>query len=75
MYTAAYLSGRCANGAQRDTGRLYHAVLDTFNPWGKALCGAKPGKRSGCGFVQQPEQQITCPRCLKKLTSIQKEKK
>lgn len=62
---AAYLSGRCADGAQRDGGRRYHLVPQDRIPWGRALCGAKPGRTSGCGFVAD-DRPATCARCLKR---------
>jgi hypothetical protein len=61
---AARLAGRCANGYERDSGRRFHA-LETYSEFGKALCGAKPGRLSG-GWSESPGS-VTCPRCLKKL--------
>jgi hypothetical protein len=65
------LSGRCADGAERDGGRRIHVVL-TANPlghapaWAKALCGAKPGRRSALGFVEvDGAENPTCPRCAR----------
>lgn len=67
-----YLAGRCANGAERDCGTLNHAV--DSETW-KALCGAKPGRRSA-GWrpeldndPQYADLKVTCPRCLKKMSS------
>lgn len=66
-----YLAGRCANGAERDKGRIYHAV-----PVGsrRALCGAEPGPRSAGWAPWNPEdsadQDVTCPRCRKKLAAL-----
>ena len=63
----ARLTGRCANGAERDGGRRIHVVL-VDNPlagmwWTAALCGAKPGRlSSGFAEVDGPETP-TCPRC------------
>lgn len=72
--TAHYLTGRLANGAERDCGTLWHAVSDDSY---SALCGARPGRRSG-GWgpfepkeLQDPNQPITCPRCLKKMQKAQ----
>lgn len=62
-----WLSGRCADGAQRDAGRRIHVVLSETGEapaWGRALCGARPGRRSGCGFVEVDGAEApTCPRC------------
>jgi hypothetical protein len=58
----AYLSGRCANGGQLDGGRRYH-IVPSGNAWGVALCGARPGRTSGCGFVPS-DHEPTCPRCI-----------
>jgi hypothetical protein len=57
------LAGRCANGAERDGGTLFHAV-----PAGKwdALCGAHPGRRSA-GWSQYAGDGVSCPKCLRKL--------
>jgi hypothetical protein len=55
------LAGRCANGAERDSGSKYHAVRGNV-----ALCGAKPGPRSA-GWSTYPGEAVTCPRCLTKL--------
>ena len=65
---AAMLTGRCANGAERDRGRLVH-LLPEPGHWGKALCGAKPGRLSGAGWDMGEDRElgeITCKRCLKK---------
>ena len=68
---ARRLSGRCTSGAQRGAGTVFHAVPDG-SAWGEALCGARPGRRSGCGFVEPttPGQPITCARCLRKMTIV-----
>ena len=62
---AARKIGRCANGAERDKGFVYHAV--SSDAW-SALCGAKPGRLSA-GWQNEPEplERVNCPRCLKKL--------
>ena len=68
-YTPLRMTGMCRNGAERDGGRIFHAVPGIVQPggsWQKALCGAQPGIR-GNGWNQQPGQMVTCPRCLKKL--------
>lgn len=63
---AARLAGRCANGAERDGGRRYHA-LARFSEFGTALCGAKPGRTSGGWCQPYGDQPVTCPRCLSKI--------
>lgn len=63
------LSGRLANGAERGKGSVYHAVTST-SEWTTAICGAKPGRRSGAGFIEPVDtaQTVTCTRCLAKLS-------
>jgi hypothetical protein len=59
-----YLAGRCVDGAERDGGTRFHVVNLTT---AKALCGARPGKRSAGWFgawIRPP--QITCPKCFQK---------
>lgn len=58
----ARLSGRCADGAERGRGSVTHVVFG--GAFGRALCGARPGKRSAHGFVELPiGTTITCGRC------------
>lgn len=57
--------GRCANGAERDSGRGTHAVL--LNSW-RALCGTEPGRRSA-GWSERNVDEVTCPRCLRRLVA------
>jgi hypothetical protein len=50
-------------------GSLAHAVAYAQHPAGlhlPALCGARPGKRSG-GWSEYRPAAVTCPRCLAKL--------
>lgn len=64
----ARLSGRCANGFERDRGRVYHALTE-FTEFGRALCGRQPGRLSG-GWVEPINATLTevnCPRCRAKL--------
>jgi hypothetical protein len=61
---AVYLLGRCANGAERDKGKLVHAVPDS----GVALCGATYGSRSAGWSREEDGQMVTCPRCLRRAT-------
>lgn len=58
--------GRCANGAERDTGSIYHAVEN--HAW-SALCKAKPGRMSA-GWSSEQGERVTCPRCIKKLKAL-----
>lgn len=65
------LSGRCRSGFEGDGGRLSHAVPNG-EPWGKALCGAKPGRHSAHGFLDlnaPPEALPTCERCRGRLVA------
>lgn len=65
-YTAARKIGRCANGAERGKGVVYHAVNGVW----AALCGTQPGRQSA-GRQSEPEpiDKVNCPRCLRKLAS------
>lgn len=70
-YRPAYLLGKLANGAERDKGRLWHALPTAGGI--KALCGAQPGRRSA-GWGPHHEghadgQRITCRKCLKRIES------
>jgi hypothetical protein len=61
-----YLTGRCANGAERDAGRLIHAVPD--GTW-TALGGIEPGRRSAGWSMNRDCENFTaptCPRCRRK---------
>lgn len=53
-------TGRCANGAERDGGRVYHAVRGH-----RALCGTEPGRLSD--WSDQPGDNVTCLRCINKI--------
>jgi hypothetical protein len=66
-YRAVRLTGRCANGAERDGGTKYHALAEREHV---ALCGAKPGRRS-VGWSDYADSvrdvsKTTCPRCIAK---------
>lgn len=71
-YESRSLTGRCANGAERDSGTLYHALPLPGSPMyieGKgyrAVCGAEPGRRS-VGWGWDNVNNVTCPRCLRRL--------
>ena len=67
-------TGRNANGFSRDGGQIVHAVPllegeSRLNDGGsrKALCGTQP---QGISYWGEPYvvKQVTCPRCLKKLS-------
>jgi hypothetical protein len=62
-FEAKRLTGRCANGAQRDSGTLYHAVESGKHEFFPAVCGAVGGKRSS-GWADQNGKDITCKKCL-----------
>ena len=65
-YQVLTMTGRRANGGQLDAGRLYHAVgMDNV-----AFCGAKHGRRSDWSMYHGDE--VTCPRCLKRIASIER---
>jgi DNA-directed RNA polymerase subunit RPC12/RpoP len=77
-YEALTLTGRCANGAERDRGKLYHAVAYheglLYGYYGHpAVCGAKPGRRSN-GWSDCKGRDVTCPRCAKKLEKERQER-
>ena len=63
----AKLAGRCANGLERGQGRKVHAVPASFaaTGFGKALCGAQPGRRS-VGWTALPAADVTCPLCKRR---------
>lgn len=65
-YAVMMLAGRCANGSELDHGTRWHAVKPGEY---RAVCGAKPGRRSaGWSSYTTLGQIATCPRCIKKLT-------
>ena len=60
-----YLAGRCVNGYNGSRGTKYHAKVN-----GTVLCGATYGARSA-GFYDADEgQEVTCPKCLKKMKKV-----
>ena len=61
----ARLTGRLTDGAERGAGHLLHVVLGDTS-WGRALCGRRPGKLSGGGFVRVEAAEPTCPRCFER---------
>ena len=69
-YDIRRMTGRCANGAERDGGALYHAVpIDEFGAYhSNAVCGAKPGRHS-VGWSSYPGENVTCKRCIRRLAN------
>lgn len=64
-YEFRYMLGRCSNGAERDKGRIIHALPITNGRYAwKALCGKEPG-RTSAGWTEYPQDKPDCPRCLK----------
>ena len=62
----AALMGRLANGCERDAGTVVHLVADAIEHYGhgRALCGAKPGRRSGGWDTEYfAGRAATCARC------------
>lgn len=69
QYYARLKSGRAFNGASRDAGMITHAVAsDSYPNWNTALCGTKPGSRGNGWQESETSNEITCPKCLKKIT-------
>lgn len=67
MIQAHYKIGRCANGAERDSGFVMHAIES--GAW-TALCGTKPGRQSaGWSHEPAPADKVNCQRCLKRIAS------
>ncbi len=79
FHLAASMAGRCSSGEEKGQGSLIHAVHDSqgrdqgnrVDIHGKAACGAAPGRRS-VGWTHRRLAEITCPKCLRKLASIDK---
>lgn len=74
QHVPASLAGRCANGYERDQGRLVHAVPDASierNAYSITLaaCRAKPGARSG-GWSWRMGQAVTCPKCMRAMSRL-----
>jgi hypothetical protein len=63
------LSGRCASGTEGGKGRVYHAVpIGASQLRGVAVCGAKPGRLSGVGWMEyEAGDAVTCKRCQARL--------
>jgi hypothetical protein len=67
-YIAAKKGGRVWNGAQRDSGIIFHAI-SKGNWYDPALCGAKTGIRS-YGWVEEESETVSCPKCVKKIQEL-----
>lgn len=66
------MAGSCRNGAERDKGSLYHAVVSESDPSCTAipaLCGRRPGIRSA-GWSRASAPGVTCPKCQKKAAEL-----
>lgn len=73
-YVPKRLTGRCANGAERDAGYKWHAVEEA-SFFAKALCGAFPGGKLSNGWTTEGFDgavgfRVTCPRCQRKLARL-----
>lgn len=67
IYEPMRMTGRCASGLEADGGTRYHAV--NGGGWDRAACGATPGSR-GNGWSEYKGEEVTCPRCLKKVEAL-----
>lgn len=54
--------GRCADGAERDSGTIFHAVVNEY----KAMCGTTYGRRSA-GWSMHTGVEVTCEKCKRAL--------
>jgi len=66
------LSGRCANGAERDGGHVAHVVFADparlgAPQWGLAACGVMPGRLSAGWSEVDGAEVPSCPRCRRQL--------
>lgn len=73
-FVRGHLTGRCANGAERDSGTLRHLL--SIGPHGhswSALCGASPGRRSAGWntFKVEGDWAKDCARCAKKAERLE----
>ncbi|HTU58923.1 MAG TPA: hypothetical protein VMF89_10830, partial [Polyangiales bacterium] len=67
-YFARKLTGRCADGFERDKGKVLHAVTtDEVPSREKALCGAAPGRLSNGLARPDHAKGVTCVRCWARL--------
>jgi hypothetical protein len=73
LFVSAQLMGRLANGNEADQGKRIHLVPQAVVQYGYgvALCGAKPGRRSGGWDVEYFKNAApTCPRCVRKQEKV-----
>ncbi len=68
LYTV-YKQSR-ARFSNDNIGFLTHALKIPRND-AIALCGAKPSKKSN-GWIGDSSKKVTCPKCLQKLSTINK---
>jgi hypothetical protein len=71
-----HMAGQCRNGAERDRGKLYHAVVADRDPATtsqRALCGKTPGRRSN-GWSEWSAPSVTCERCRVKWIEMMRTK-
>lgn len=74
-FQVTWLLGRCANGSERDSGKVRHAREG--RAW-QALCGVNPGRRSAgwheymLGEPRPSLDQVTCPKCRRALRAQMK---
>ena len=70
----AVLAGRCANGYERDQGRVVHAVPANQDGtdiayYARSLCGKTHGARSA-GWSPRRDLLITCAACRRKQEAV-----
>lgn len=61
-YRFRFMAGRCRGDLDR-AGHIAHIVPFDAGSFGKALCGAKPGK-SGNGWSEYDSVEPTCGKCI-----------
>lgn len=61
------MTGRCANGSERDGGTIFHATLPGHRI---AFCGSTPGNLSG--WATDTGDAVTCERCARKVERLKK---
>ena len=71
-FVVRQLTGRLPHGMARERGRFHALLIGSSGETGEfqpAVCGTRPGFLGGSGFVEpvNPEQAVTCPRCLRRL--------
>lgn len=66
-YLFVVKSGRCFNGASRDSGSVIHIITgideNDLPSWQKALCGSEPATKLGNGWTNV-YQAPTCQVCI-----------